>query len=306
MGVVFASYEAVRSRRAPHGIRHLPFFEALADVGDESHPEWVPLQAGLLVLRLTDGWLEDGRRAAQATPRGIRAVRAAVRKIDRRHPTRRPLSRLVATIHTAARGRRRNRRASTLGPWLLSYARTLGLTGRPALAADVYESTIAHLTTADSTETTESPSNNIDLIIEANLRLGSVARTAGDPLRATLAYERAATLAAATGDIVGALRAEAGTAALAITDAPSAKQGRDSLRYALATLFFDLGVATAARDAFLVLATTADQLYVRWFATQTLAASPLAVASGTPLRIPLPNAPAVLADRLAQIAGEIL
>jgi hypothetical protein len=305
MGVVFASYEAVRSRRAPHGIRHLPFFEALADVGDESHPEWVPLQAGLLVLRLTDGWLEDGRRAAQATPRGIRAVRAAVRKIDRRHPTRRPLSRLVATIHTAARGRRRNRRASTLGPWLLSYARTLGLTGRPALAADVYESTIGHLTAVENTARTNG-AENIDLIIEANLRLGSVARTAGDPLRATLAYERAATLAAATGDIVGALRAEAGTAALAITDAPSAKQGRDSLRYALATLFFDLGVATAARDAFLVLATTADQLYVRWFATQTLAASPLAVASGTPFRIPLPNAPAVLADRLAQIAGEIL
>jgi hypothetical protein len=297
MGVIFATYEQVRLPRVQHGIRHLPFFEALADMGDESHPEWVPLQAGLLVLRLIDGWLEDGRRAAQATPRGIRAVRAAVRKIDRRYPGRRPLARLVTTIHTAsrARGRRPPRSAATLAPWLLSYGRSLGLTGRPALAADVYDSTAAHLATSD----------NIDLIIEANLRLGSVARAASDLPRATLAYERAATLAAATGDVVAALRAEAGTAALAVSDAPSAKQGRDGLRYSLATLFFDLGVATIARDAFLVLATTADHLYVRWFATQALAASALSLAAGTSLRIHLPSAPAMLADRLAQIAGEI-
>ena len=42
------------------------------------------------------------------------------------------------------------------------------MTGRPALAADVYDTTAAHLTTSD----------NIDLVIEANLRLGSVALAA--------------------------------------------------------------------------------------------------------------------------------
>jgi hypothetical protein len=291
MGVGFAPYLVVRTPPAQCGIRHLAFFEALAGLGEEIHPDWVPLQAGLLVLRLVDGWLEDGHRAAQATSWGIRAVRDAVRQIERRHPARRPLARLVTTIRASARNRRRRsaRDLIALTPWLLAYGRTLGLVGRPSLAADVYETAISHLTAADHT----------DLLIEANLRLGSAARVAGDLPRATLAYERAATLTAATGDIVGALRAEAGTAALAVTDAPRARHGRDRLRYALATLFFDLGVATAARDAFLVLATTADQLYVRWFAARTLAALPLAA----PFRIHLPHAPAVLADRLAQIAN---
>jgi hypothetical protein len=202
----------------------------------------------------------------------------------------------VTTIQASARNRRRrsDRDLAALAPWLLAYGRTLGLAGWPTLAADVYETTVSHLAMADQT----------DLVIEANLRLGSVARVAGDLPRATIAYERAATLAAATGDVVGALRAEAGTAALAVTDAPLARHGRDRLRYALATLFFDLGVVTAARDAFLVLATTADQLYVRWFAAQALAASALSVAAGTTLRIPLPRAPALIADRLAQIAAK--
>ncbi|HWZ61051.1 MAG TPA: hypothetical protein VNW46_18850, partial [Gemmatimonadaceae bacterium] len=293
MGVLFATYTAVRSPRIPHGIRHLPFFEALAEMGEESHPDWVPLQAGLLVLRLTDGWLQSGRRAAQASPRGIRAVRASVRKIDRRHPVRRPLARLVASIHTSALAHRHRptRDVAPLAPWLFAYGRALGLTGWPALAADVYDTTAAHLSTGD----------HADLLIEANLRLGAVARTAGDSARAMLAYERAATLAAAAGDVVGALRAEAGTAALAVTDAPTARHGRDRLRYALATLFFDLGVTTAARDAFLVLATTADRPYVRWLATQALAASPLAVAAGYLPQLPLPHPPSALADRLSQI-----
>jgi hypothetical protein len=291
VGVNFATYAAVRTPLAPYGIRHLPFFEALASLGDEAHPAWIPLQAGLLVLRLTDGWLEEGRRAAQTTRRGIRAVRAAVRQIERRHPNRRPLARLVLTISAAARVRRRRspRDVLALAPWLLAYGRSLGLTGWPALAADVYETALAHLSLDD----------HRDLVIEANLRLGAAARTAGNLAGATLAYERAATLSAAAGDVVGALRAEAGTAALAVTDAPTARHGRDALRYALATLFFDLGVTTAARDAFLVLATTADQLYVRWFATQTLSASRLAPALGTALSLPRPTA---LADRLAEIA----
>jgi hypothetical protein len=294
MGVNFATYAFVRTPHVPYGIRHVPFFEALAGLGDECDPAWTPLQAGLLVLRLVDGWLEEGSRAAQTTPRGIRAVRAAVRQIDRTDPNRRPLARLVLTVGAATRARRRRRRRSTrdvlaIAPWLLDYGRSLGLSGWPALAADVYETALSHLAFADQP----------DLVIDTNLRLGSVARTAGDLAGATLAYERAATLTAATGDVLGALRAEAGTAALAVTDAPTARHGRDSLRYALATLFFDLGVDTAARDAFLVLATTADQLYVRWLATQALAASRLSVAGA---RITLPR-PTALADRLAEIAA---
>jgi hypothetical protein len=292
VGALFARYAAVRTHSPPQGIRHLPFFEALANLGDESNPSWLPLQAGLLVLRLVDGWLEEGHHAAQATPLGIRAVRAAVRRIPRHHAHRRPLARLVLTLGAAARVRRRRspRDLPAVIPWLLAYGRALSLTARPALAADVYETALSHLAF------TEHP----DIVIEANLRLGSVLRAAGDGPAATLAYERAATLAAATGDVVGALRAEAGTAALTVTDAPAARQGRDALRYALATLFFDLGVTTAARDAFLVLATTADHLYVRWFANQALATSRLALIPGTRTPAPLPTA---LADHLARIAA---
>jgi hypothetical protein len=292
-GLGFATYATVRTPPLPsHGIRHIPFFAALASLGDESHPSWPELQAGLLVLRLVDGWLEHGRQSAQTTERGIRAVRAAVRQIERHHPNRRPLARLVRTVGAASRVRRRrsHRDVIAVAPWLIAYGRSLAKTGWPALAADVHENTLSHLAFTDSP----------DLVIAANLCLGAAARAAGDLARAVLAYERAATLAAATGDVVGALRAEAGTAALAVTDAPTARHGRDSLRYALATLFFDLGVTTAARDAFLVLATTADQPYVRWFATQALAASRLALAPGAWLTLPRPTA---LADRLAQIAA---
>src|ERR1700734_3867106 len=226
MGLSFATYETVRTPPPPSsGSRHIPFFEALASLGAESHPSWPALQAGLLVLRLVDGWLEEGRHAAQTTPRGIRAVRAAVRQIERHPPNRRPLARLVLTVGAASRVRRRraHRDVSAVAPWLLAYGRSLALTGWPALAADVYETTLSHLAFTD----------HPDLVIEANLCLGAAARTAGALAGGSLAYERAATLSAATGDVVGALRADAGTAALTVTDAPTARHGRDSLRYAL-------------------------------------------------------------------------
>ena len=238
----------------------------LGDLGDESHPDWAPLQSGLLVLRLVDGWLEDGARGAPVTSWGIRALLANLRAIPRAHPARRPLRRVVRAIRTARR--RRSPNPCPIARWLLAYARTLDADGWPTLAIDVYQTIAGHLNILPPHCT-----RTHDLLLQTNLRLGSAARSIGDLAQATLAYERAATLAAVLGDIVGALRAEAGTASL--TTAEAARHGRDRLRLALAMFFFELGVTTSARDGFFLLAATADLPYIRWLATRALAAPPL-------------------------------
>ena len=290
-------------------LRHLAFFEELAAL-DESDAEWRSVTAGMVVLRLVDAWMEDGRDVVTADAWGLRAVRGAIAEVDETAPLRAVLSSVVDAIEDAAVAD-----MSAVAPRLLAYGRALEYEARYALAADVYRAVIAHT----------HPVEESDIATAAHLQLAACLRVSGNLGAAAEAYSVAGDIAQASEDIVGVLRARIGDARIAIQrgNLPKAEQLLDqtiddsarhdladvrsaalheragvaffrgdyerSVRFAyeamvtttsprerdrmlndLATAFMKLGVLTAARDAYLVLTVTAQEQYTRWIATINL------------------------------------
>ena len=284
-------------------IRHLAFFEALAEM-DEAQAEWRATSAGLVVLRLFDAWTDEGPAVTAPDAWGVRAVREAVALVDARTPVRRILEGIVDAMVASPDGD-----LDAIAPRLMAYGRALDYEGRWRLAADVFRTLVEHAHPIDDT----------DLAADANMRLGYCARMLGDSDEAAAAYRRAGEVARGAGDIVKVLRATIGEAkvALARGNLPHAesvldetiraaeREGltevramalhdradvahrrgdfelairlgyealegtagpaeRDRVLGDIASAFLDLGVRSAARDAYLVLAATAQEQYVRW------------------------------------------
>jgi tetratricopeptide (TPR) repeat protein len=290
-------------------MRHLPFFTELAAL-DDADSAWRAVSAGLVVLRLVDSLVEEGSAAVAADGWGVRSVRAAVEEMPAGMPARAILTSVVdalvdsngADIHAVA-------------PRLMAYARSLDLDAKWALAADVYETLIAHV----------HPSEDSDVVVNAHLRRGRCLREIGSFAEATAAFTTAAEVADAHGDMIGMLRARIGEAKIVVArgNLPAAEAMLDetiaratvlellevrsvathdrayiahtrgqydaAVRFAydalrdsvspserdrilgdLAGSFYMLGVKSAARDAFLILATTAREQYQRWVATINL------------------------------------
>jgi tetratricopeptide (TPR) repeat protein len=284
-------------------LRHLAFFEALVGA-DEGSAEWRAMTAGLVVLRLLDAWIDDGPTVAATDSWGLRAARETVAAIDAGDPARTILGGVLdAMAATPAVD------VGTVAPRLMAYGRALDFRGLWALAADVYGTVVAHA----------HPLEDPDIAIDANMRLAYCARMNGDWTTAATGYGRAGEIAAATGDIMGVLRARVGDAKLAmargnlpqaeaILDETIERAGaerlpqlrsmalhdsatvahrrgdferairlayealesspnpaeRDRVLADIASFFADLGVRSAARDAHLVLAATAQEQYTRW------------------------------------------
>jgi len=284
---------------------HLPFFEHLAQL-DESSPDWRPMSAGLVVLRLFDEWVRSG------TPDewSVRAVRETIGAMPARDAQRQLLVRIVDSIVSAREGD-----VATIAPRLLAYARALQFDARWELAADVYQTLVS----------VARPEHDADVLISAYMQLGRCSRVLARWSEAASAYGAASALAEATGDQTTALRSRIGVANLAIDrgNLPEAETildetirraeelqlgeiravalqdraaaahrrgdfqlavrlqyaalsamrdqvARDRVLLDLAGSFFELGAHSAAQDAYLVLAATAQEQYTRWLATINL------------------------------------
>jgi tetratricopeptide (TPR) repeat protein len=286
-------------------LQHMPFFEALSRV-EESSAEWRLTSAGLVTLRLFDAWVVEGPSVVAADAWGLRAVRETIDAIDVGHSARAILSSVVDAMESTVMVR-----VQLVAPRFLAYARALQFDGRLELAADVHQTIIAHA----------HPIDESDIVIGANMQLGSCFRALGKWQDASRAYERASCIAAMSGDLVNVLRARIAEAnmlldrgnlpraqsmlddaiaeasanrladvktvalhdrsvvaihrgeyELAIKLAYEALEGytaatsRDRVLGDIAVAFYELGMRDAARDAYLILAATAQEQYIRWTA----------------------------------------
>jgi tetratricopeptide (TPR) repeat protein len=183
------------------GTRHLPFFAELAALED-GDPSWRAVSAGLVVLRLVDAWIEEGAAAVAADGWGMRSVEAAIEEVDDGVPARAVLRSVV----TALKGSQPNDMRG-VAPRLMAYGRSLDLDAKWALAADVYETVIAHV----------HPLEESDVAISAHLRRAYCQRSLGALEDASTSYDAASSIAGSIGDIFGMLRAQIGSATIAKT-----------------------------------------------------------------------------------------
>ena len=289
-------------------LRHLPFFEFAAS-HDERHPEWRRSMAGLVVLRLVDSWLEEGRRVLSDDEWSVVSVRASIDDVDQGTPIRALLGRIVDALE------RHDPDIHRVVTPLMAYGQALEYDAHWVLAADVYQTLLAHL----------HPVEDSDASIAAHLRLGQCYRNLNRIDDAAAAFGSAAEVASSVGDIVGVLRARIGEGRIAIIkgnlphaeeilddtirraggaelrdvrsralhdrsnvahlrgqfelaiqlayDALNQSQSqseRDRILGDIALSFLELGVYSAARDAYLIISATAQEQYTRWTATLNL------------------------------------
>jgi len=291
-------------------VPHLPYFEALAGETDERSAAWREQAAGLLTLRMFDGW-DRARRRLAPTPERLRslAVRGEVEALEAGSPVRASLLALVDSMLAVPSSPLRVRSA------LLAYASRLRMDGRWRLAADVFRTVVE----------TREPSDVSPESYQAAMESGYCARQAGDIEEAAIAYDVGEAIAMASRDTFGMLRAQVGKAkltihrgnlpqadaeleaiareaeaarcrpalSLALTDrmAVAGMRGqfeaaavfgyralecceddaaREMILADLATALGDAGERAAARDAHLVLSATSRDLRVRGLSTLNL------------------------------------
>jgi YD repeat-containing protein len=288
-------------------LRHLAFFEELAKL-DESDPSWRSVSAGLVTMRLVDGWFAGDRSAAESWAVG--AVRGAIEDVPETTPLRRILTAILDTMTASS-----SVESHTLCPRLIAYGQALEYDAKWSLAGDVYQVVVDH---ADSTA-------DADLVVTAFLRLGGCHKNLGDLDAAARSYDQACAVALPVGDLIGVLTARLGEAKIAMArgNMPKAEsileqtleeaqsaglddvrsraltdrafiagmggQHQQAIRYSynalelsksqrdrdriltnIATGFRYLGLFDVARDAYLVLASTAQEQYIRWMSELNL------------------------------------
>jgi tetratricopeptide (TPR) repeat protein len=288
-------------------LRHLPFFEEAAGLEADS-VEGRAATAGLVTLRLVDTWLEGGL-SFKEDQWSVPHVRKAIMAMDDGSTLRSMLLRVVDAL------RARKPDIQAVVPPLMAYAQALEYDAKWLLAADAYQTLLAHLHPIEDSEAS----------ISAHIRLAVCYRTLHRLDQATAAYAAAAEIGTAVNDLVGILRARIGEASLArlrgdlpnaeviLDDAIARAKGadlrevraralnersgvailsgqyelgirlaydalgqthseieRDRILNNIAAAFVNLGVYTAARDAYLILSATAQEQYMRWTATINL------------------------------------
>lgn len=181
-------------------VRHLPFFTELASL-DEADPSWRAVSAGLVLLRLVDAWIEEGASVVTADGWGVRSVAACLEEVPAQMSARSVLLSALEALRAARPGD-----MHAVAPRLLAYARLLDLDAKWALAADVYETVIAHT----------DPSHDCEDAISAHLWLSYCRRQLGDFDAAEAIALQAGRLAQGADDLVGTLHARIAEAKVSI------------------------------------------------------------------------------------------
>jgi tetratricopeptide (TPR) repeat protein len=196
-------------------VRHFPFFTELASL-DEGDRAWRAVSAGLVALRLVDAWIEEGSAVIAADGWGVRSVEAAIEEMPEGLPARAILGSILGALKESRGGD-----LHSIAPRLMAYARSLDLDAKWALAADVYETVIAHA----------HPVEESDVVITAHLRLAFCQRNLGALDDATASYATASAIANDSDDMFGILRAQIGAAKIAIErgNMPSAERLLDDV-----------------------------------------------------------------------------
>jgi tetratricopeptide (TPR) repeat protein len=290
-----------------HNLRHLPFFEEIA-AHDEGDAAWRSATAGLVALRLVDAWLESAPLTF-SDDFGTRSVRATIDAMDDGTPIKSILARVVDSleeqkpdIHVVVTPLMAYGQALEYdAKWYLAadVYRTVLAHLHPAEDSDA--SIAAHLRLGQCYRSL----NQLDDAATAFCMAFEVATGADDIvgiLRARIGEARIATIRgnlpqatrildetigrATTFDLSDvrsrALHDRSDVARLTGEYELAIRLGYEALGFAQSTIerdrilsdiaaaFFHLGVYGAARDAYLVLASTAQEQYVRWAATLNL------------------------------------
>ena len=160
-------------------MRHVPFFTELATL-EETDISWRAVTAGLVVLRLVDAWVEEGVSVVSADSWGVRSVRAAIDDVPDGTPARTILNGIVDALATSRAGD-----LHAVAPRLMAYAKSLDLDAKWSLAADVYETILAHV----------HPVEDADVAFNALLRRGHCLRELGAYTTASAIFATAAEVA---------------------------------------------------------------------------------------------------------------
>jgi tetratricopeptide (TPR) repeat protein len=290
-------------------MRHLAFFTELASLEGED-PSWRSVTAGLVVLRLVDSWIEEGAAVVSADSWGVRSVRAAVEDMPAGVPARTILTGVVdaltsthgGDLHAVAPRLMAYARSLDLdAKWSLSadVYETVIAHAHPIEDGDVAVTALlrrAHCLRemgdlpaamlAYGTASQVARTNN-DMMSDLRARIGEakILATRGNLPAADEILESAAaeaqslelnevrSMASHDRSYIAHLRGQYDSAVRfayeAMRDCANERE-RDRILSDLASSFYMLGLKTAAQDAFLILASTAREQYMRWTATINL------------------------------------
>ncbi|HSY83836.1 MAG TPA: hypothetical protein VK807_18890 [Gemmatimonadaceae bacterium] len=190
-------------------VEHFVFFEALGAIVDrternglsaedaEAVPEYRLVLAGLLTLRLVDGWIAAVAEGGEAPSlKHIASAQRAVRACEV-SPVRNALEALVTAMAESW-----GVASSEVGAQAFAYARLLQDDSAWAIAADTYQSVVA----------CSDASHDAGLVPVALLQMAACLRTCGRLSDADRAYARALEAATAAGDTYHALLSRVGAA----------------------------------------------------------------------------------------------
>ena len=290
-------------------MRHRAFFTELASLGD-ADSSWRAVTAGLVVLRLVEAWVEEGAGVVAADSWGVRSVRTAIEDMPEGMPARTLLSGVVDALISARSGDlhavapRLMAYARSLdldAHWSLAadvYETILNHV-HPVEDADVAVNALLRrgfclrqtgdLTGASAVYGTaaEVATRCGDIIGALRARIGEAKVLAAkgnlpaadalleDTVATASQHELTEVRSVATHDrsYIAHMRGQYDAAVRFAYDAmreSTSERERDRILGDLAGSFYMLGLKSAARDAFSILAATAQEQYQRWVATINL------------------------------------
>ena len=290
-------------------LQHVPFFEALARA-KEGSPEWRLTSAGLVTLRLFDAWLVEGPSVVAADAWGLRAVRDAIEAVDVDISLKAILASVVDAMQgapvvripvVAPRLLAYGRALQFSGQFSLAadVHATVLAHAHPVEEADLVIAASMQLgacmrAMAEWDEALHAYGRascvaamcgDIVTVLRMRIAEANVTMERGNLPRAQAILDEAIADASASNLRDVRARAKHARAAVAIRRQDFeyaiqlayealAESGepveRDRMLGDIAAAFFELGMRSAARDAYLILAATAQEQYHRWIATINL------------------------------------
>jgi tetratricopeptide (TPR) repeat protein len=286
-------------------LSHMPYFEQLAELAQDS-AEWRSASAALVMLRLFDRWMRDGAEVVSQESTGLQAVRDQIAAMDVRDSNRRLLSSIVDAMVATERPRivtvaprllAYGRALQHAAKWPLAadIYRTVLAYATPVADSDtviaanmqlgrclrVLAEWDESLTCFAAASQVATMTDDMMSILRARIQEANIAIDRGNlPYAETLLDETIVMAkdsglteisATATHDRAHlALRRgrpeEAVVLGYEALKGVRGQMARDRVLNDLGASFSMLGVYSAARDAYLVVAATAQEQYMRWTA----------------------------------------